>query len=134
MQSPETYIGYVRAENFASPGGFKHDAAQLYRAPDQLALNDWALTGRWKDEGQIATALSAPAGIAYRFHARDLHLVLGPGSAREPIRFRVTLDGKPPAADHGADSRCRRFRRSNGKPSLPTDSPAKQQAGSRLQN
>jgi cytochrome c biogenesis protein CcdA/thiol-disulfide isomerase/thioredoxin len=104
VQSPETYIGYIRAENFASPGGFKHDLPQLYRAPVQLALNQWALTGRWKDEGQIATALSASAGIVYRFHARDLHLVLGPGSAREPIRFRVTLDGKPPAADHGADT------------------------------
>jgi hypothetical protein len=59
--------------------------------------------GRWTDEGQIATALSVPAAIVYRFHARDLHLVLGPGNDGRPLHFRVTLDGKPPGADHGAD-------------------------------
>ncbi|MGD0830956.1 MAG: cytochrome c biogenesis protein DipZ [Terracidiphilus sp.] len=103
VQSPETYIGYIRAEKFASPGGFDQDVARTYRAPVQLALNDWALTGRWKDGGQIATALTASAGIVYRFHARDLHLVLGPDSKGRPVHFRVTLDGKPPGADHGAD-------------------------------
>ncbi len=103
VQSPETYIGYIRATNFASPGGFSEDAAQLYRAPAQLKLNEWALTGRWKDEGQIATLLSATGGIVYRFHARDLHLVLGPANDGKPVRFRVTLDGKPPGADHGED-------------------------------
>ena len=103
VQSPETYIGYTRAENFRSPGGFNEDAPQLYRAPAHLKLNEWALTGRWKDEGQIATLLSASGGIVYRFHARDLHLVLAPARDGKPIRFRVTLDGKPPGADHGAD-------------------------------
>jgi hypothetical protein len=103
VQSPETYIGYIRARNFASPGGFNEDGAQLYRAPARLDLNEWALTGRWKDEGQIATAFSAPAAIVYRFHARDLHLVLGPAGGARPVRFRVTLDGKPPGADHGVD-------------------------------
>jgi thiol-disulfide isomerase/thioredoxin len=104
VQSPETYIGYIRAKDFASPGGFNEDDAQLYRAPARLELNEWALIGRWKDESQIATALSVPAGIVYRFHARDLHLVLGPGSDGKPIRFRVTLDGKPPGDDHGVDT------------------------------
>jgi cytochrome c biogenesis protein CcdA/thiol-disulfide isomerase/thioredoxin len=103
VQSPETYIGYIRAKNFASPGGFNEDDAQFYRAPAQLELNEWALTARWKDEGQTATLLSATGGIVYRFHARDLHLVLGPGSDGKPVRFRVTLDGKPPGADHGED-------------------------------
>lgn len=104
VQSPETYIGYIRAKDFASPDGFNEDDAQLYRAPARLELNEWALIGRWKDESQIATALSVPAGIVYRFHARDLHLVLGPGSDGKPIRFRVTLDGKPPGDDHGVDT------------------------------
>ncbi len=103
VQSPETYIGYTRAENFASPGGFNEDDAKDYRAPARLELNAWALTGQWKDESQIATLLSPSGGIVYRFHARDLHLVLGPGSEGKPVRFRVTLDGKPPGADHGVD-------------------------------
>jgi cytochrome c biogenesis protein CcdA/thiol-disulfide isomerase/thioredoxin len=103
VQSPETYIGYTRAENFASPGGFNEDDAKVYRAPVRLNLNAWALTGRWKDESQIATLLSPSGAIIYRFHARDLHLVLGPGSDGKPVRFRVTLDGKPPGEDHGVD-------------------------------
>jgi cytochrome c biogenesis protein CcdA/thiol-disulfide isomerase/thioredoxin len=103
VQSPETYIGYIRATNFASPGGFNEDDARFYRAPARLKLNEWALTGRWKDEGQIATLLSATGGIVYRFHARDLHLVLGQANDGKPVRFRVTLDGKPPGTDHGED-------------------------------
>ena len=104
VESPETYIGYTRAENFASPGGFNEDDPHVYRAPASLDLNAWALTGKWKDESQIATLLSPSGAIVYRFHARDLHLVLGPGSDGKPIRFRVTLDGKPPGADHGMDT------------------------------
>jgi thiol-disulfide isomerase/thioredoxin len=102
-QSPETYIGYTRAQKFASPGGFNEDEAQTYRAPAKLALNEWALTGRWKDESQTATLLGATGGIVYRFRARDLHLVLGPASGDKPVRFHVTLDGKPPGEDHGED-------------------------------
>jgi cytochrome c biogenesis protein CcdA/thiol-disulfide isomerase/thioredoxin len=104
-QSPETYIGYERAQNFASPDGFNQDDMQLYRAPAKLQKNQWALEGNWLDESQIATSL-APAGgsILYRFHARDLHLVLGPSKDGKPIRFRVTLDGKAPGADHGVDT------------------------------
>jgi cytochrome c biogenesis protein CcdA/thiol-disulfide isomerase/thioredoxin len=102
--SPETYIGYARAKNFASPGGISEDDAQLYKEPARLALNHWALSGNWKDESQIATLLSPSGAIVYRFHARDLHLVLGPGGDGKPVRFRVTLDGKPPGADHGIDT------------------------------
>jgi cytochrome c biogenesis protein CcdA/thiol-disulfide isomerase/thioredoxin len=109
VKSPETYIGYERAQNFASPGGLNQDDPQLYTAPDQLALNQWALAGQWQDAGQIATLLSPTGAIVYRFHARDLHLVLGPakgsGSTKggRPVRFRVTIDGKAPGADHGMD-------------------------------
>ena len=104
VQSPETYIGYDRAANFASPGGFKQDTPQEYDAPATLTLNQWALAGKWKDEEQIATLLSPTGSIVYRFHARDLHLVLGPSKDGKPIRFRVTIDGKAPGADHGMDT------------------------------
>jgi cytochrome c biogenesis protein CcdA/thiol-disulfide isomerase/thioredoxin len=104
VMSSETYIGYSRAQNFASPGGFDEDNAKQYRAPAKLDLNEWALTGRWKDEGQIATLLGPAGGIVYRFQARDLHLVLGPATDGKPIHFRVTLDGKPPGVDHGEDT------------------------------
>jgi cytochrome c biogenesis protein CcdA/thiol-disulfide isomerase/thioredoxin len=103
VQSPETYIGYIRAEKFVSPGGFNEDTPQLYREPARLELNEWALAGRWLDESQIATLLSSQGGIVYRFHARDLHLVLGPTRDGKPVRFRVTLDGMAPGADHGED-------------------------------
>jgi cytochrome c biogenesis protein CcdA/thiol-disulfide isomerase/thioredoxin len=104
VRSPETYIGYARAQNFASPGGFNQDDPQLYRTPAKLDLNQWALAGKWKDENQVATSLDAGASISFRFHARDLHLVLGPGTDGKPVRFRVTLDGQAPGADHGMDT------------------------------
>jgi hypothetical protein len=80
------------------------DAAHLYQAPSDLTLNQWAFAGNWTDTGQIATSLIPSSGIVYRFHARDLHLVLGPSRDGKPIRFHVTLDGKPPGADHGVDT------------------------------
>jgi cytochrome c biogenesis protein CcdA/thiol-disulfide isomerase/thioredoxin len=103
IQSPETYIGYQRAASFVSPGGAREDQAHQYTAPATLALNQWALTGPWKVEGERAVATAGAAGIVFRFHARDLHLVLGPGAAAHPLRFRVTLDGHAPGDDHGAD-------------------------------
>jgi cytochrome c biogenesis protein CcdA/thiol-disulfide isomerase/thioredoxin len=103
-QSPETYLGYQRAASFASPGGFTRDATELYRIPDGLNLNQWAFAGRWHDAAQIASLESRTGSIVFRFHARDLHLVLGPAVNGKPIRFRVTLDGKAPGADHGADT------------------------------
>jgi cytochrome c biogenesis protein CcdA/thiol-disulfide isomerase/thioredoxin len=104
VQSPETYIGYHRAENFASPGGFDQNEPQVYEAPANLKLNEWAFAGKWEDERQIATSLAPSSTIVYRFHARDLHLVLGPSKTGKPIRFRVTIDGKAPGADHGMDT------------------------------
>jgi cytochrome c biogenesis protein CcdA/thiol-disulfide isomerase/thioredoxin len=104
VQSPETYVGYARAQNFASPGGFNEDDPQNYQTPTALSLNQWALAGKWKDEDQVATSLAAGDSISYRFHARDLHLVLGPGEDGKPIRFRFTLDGQAPGANHGVDT------------------------------
>ncbi len=101
LGSPETYIGYLRAEHFASPGGLKADRAQVYKAPAQLDLNHWSLTGEWIDHGEAAALKTAKGSILYRFHARDLHLVLSPGAG--PVRFRILLDGQAPGADHGVD-------------------------------
>ena len=101
VHSRETYVGYFRAANFASPGGLAHDQVKTY-ALAPLKLNDWALAGRWLDKRQSAVSSDAGAKIAFRFHARDLHLVLGPASGK-PVRFRVTIDGRPPNGDAGAD-------------------------------
>jgi thiol-disulfide isomerase/thioredoxin len=102
VQSPETYVGFARAQNFASPGGFNEDDPKSYQTPTALTLNQWALAGKWKGDDQFATSLAAGNSISYRFHARDLHLVLGPDEDK-PVRFRVTLDGHAPGADHGMD-------------------------------
>ena len=104
VRSPETYVGYARADNFASPGGQIHDRAADYSAPPNLALNQWALSGRWDVAAEMATLGSVPGRILYRFHARDVHLVLGPGPRGKPVRFRVRLDGVAPGADHGSDT------------------------------
>ncbi|MBY4866495.1 MULTISPECIES: cytochrome c biogenesis protein DipZ [Burkholderia] len=103
VRSPETYIGYARAEDFTSPGGVVRDATHRYDSPVHPELNDWGLAGAWQVGAERAT-LATPAGkIVYRFHARDLHLVLGPGANGKPVRFRVTLDGAAPGAAHGTD-------------------------------
>jgi cytochrome c biogenesis protein CcdA/thiol-disulfide isomerase/thioredoxin len=104
IASPETYIGYTRAENFASAGGEAGDKAHDYAAPAQLRTNQWGLAGNWTVSGEKAELDGPPGHIVYRFHARDLHLVLGPGADAKPVRFRVTIDGKAPGADHGADT------------------------------
>jgi len=103
-QSQETYVGYRRAEGFASPGGLVHDDAHDYSLPASLEQNTWALVGRWSDDREKATLDASPGRIVYRFLARDLHLVLGPGIAAKPVRFRVLLDGKSPGASHGVDT------------------------------
>jgi cytochrome c biogenesis protein CcdA/thiol-disulfide isomerase/thioredoxin len=103
IQSPETYVGYERAENFASPGGVAQDQAKTYSA-DVRQLNEWGLEGDWTVGGEQATLNAKDGGITYRFHARDLHLVLGPGADGKPVRFRVTIDGAAPAANHGSDT------------------------------
>ena len=103
VKSPETYVGYMRAENFASPGGAVADKRQVYAAASSLQLNQWALSGDWTVEGERAVLNELNGRILYRFHARDLHLVLGPAADGKPVRFRVLIDGKAPGADHGVD-------------------------------
>jgi thiol-disulfide isomerase/thioredoxin len=103
-QSPETYIGFTRAQNFRSPGGLVQGRVQSYAAPSSLDLNQWALTGQWTVDPEKAVLSVAPGKIVYRFYARDLHLVLGPGAGAKPVRFRVRLDGAAPGPSHGADT------------------------------
>jgi len=103
LRSPENYVGYERTENFASSGGVIFDTPHAYAAPARLLLNQWALAGDWTVGGQ-ATVLNAANGqIAYRFHARDLHLVMGPTAQGTSVRCRVLVDGQPPGAAHGFD-------------------------------
>jgi cytochrome c biogenesis protein CcdA/thiol-disulfide isomerase/thioredoxin len=101
VDSPETYLGYARAANFASAGGLLRDTPNAYAAPGALQLNQWALSGAWRVDGEKAVATAAGAVIVFRFHARDLHLVLGTGG--HPVRFHVSIDGHQPGADRGAD-------------------------------
>ncbi|HEX2811303.1 MAG TPA: cytochrome c biogenesis protein CcdA [Sphingopyxis sp.] len=103
-RSPETYVGYARAANFVSPGGFARDARHDYALPMLAKRNDWALGGAWIVGGEQALSAAPGARIAFRFRGRDLHLVLGAADAKTPVRFRVTIDGKAPGADHGLDT------------------------------
>jgi thiol-disulfide isomerase/thioredoxin len=103
LRSPETYIGSDRTENFASPGGMATGRQHLYSAPGRLRLNSWALIGEWSAGREAATLVKANGRIAYRFHARDLHLVMGPAARGKPVPFRVRIDGQPPGAAHGTD-------------------------------
>lgn len=103
LRTPETYVGHARAENFASPGGLTHGKPADYAAPEKLGMNQWALSGRWT-VGPEATTLNAPHGrIAFRFHARDLHFVMGAAAPGSRVRFRVLLDGRAPGPAHGLD-------------------------------
>jgi hypothetical protein len=103
LESPETYLGYQQGHNFASPGGAHLDEPRAYSVPDTLQLNSWGLSGDWTIEGR-ASVLNRPGGrIAFRFHARDVHLVTGSRTPDASVPFRVQLDGAPPGADHGLD-------------------------------
>jgi cytochrome c biogenesis protein CcdA/thiol-disulfide isomerase/thioredoxin len=102
--SPETYVGYKRAGNFASAGPIARDSRKTYSPQPRLSLNQWALGGSWKVGDESAVLESVPGKIVFRFHARDLHLVLGPTKNGKPIRFTVKLDGTAPGDDHGADT------------------------------
>ncbi|PKA38879.1 cytochrome C biogenesis protein [Rhizobium sullae] len=101
-RSGETYLGYKRATNFASPENLQADAARDYSVAEP-SLNEWGLSGSWTVGAEQATLNQPDGRIAYRFSARDLHLVLGPGPSGKPVRFQVTIDGKAPGADRGAD-------------------------------
>jgi thiol-disulfide isomerase/thioredoxin len=103
LRSPENYVGYQRTERFASPGGIARDRDRLYTAPAHLGLNQWALAGNWTMGSQAAVLNGRTGRIACRFHARDLHLVMGPSRRESRVRFRVSIDGQPPGPAHGAD-------------------------------
>jgi cytochrome c biogenesis protein CcdA/thiol-disulfide isomerase/thioredoxin len=101
-QSPETYIGYDRLDHFVSPGGVAQDASHVYAAGSS-GRNDWSLVGNWIVGNERALLNDKDGSIIYRFHARDLHLVLGPAADGKPVRFVVTVDGQAPGASHGVD-------------------------------
>ena len=103
LGSPESYIGWGKADAFASPGGLRQDVAKAYRLPGALDLNRWGLAGEWRAGEEFTTSLAPGAAIASRFHARDLHMVLAPDQPGRPLRYRVRLDGQPPSPDHGWD-------------------------------
>ena len=102
VQSPETYVGYDRAEHFVSPGGAVRDRRHVY-ATGTPRLNEWGLSGDWTIGAEQAGLNEKDGGIVYRFHARDLHLVLGPATNGRPVRFRLTIDGAVPDGSHGTD-------------------------------
>jgi thiol-disulfide isomerase/thioredoxin len=104
VRSPETYVGYARAENFASPERMAQDSRKTYSPPSRPALNQWGLGGSWNAGAESSRLESAPGTIAFRFHSRDLHMVLGPSKNGAPVRFRIKLNGAAPASDHGSDS------------------------------
>src|SRR5215813_3338461 len=104
LRSPENYTGYDRTENFASPGGAQPGQPHLYTAAAEMRLNHWALSGDWTIGEQAATLNAASGLIIYRFHARDLNIVMGPAAPGTSIPFRTLIDGQPPAEAHGADT------------------------------
>ena len=103
LKSPETYVGYARAVNFASLGGGIANRRRAYAVPATLKLNHWALSGNWTVTAEAAVLSELDGRIVYRFQARDLHLVMGPSVPGALARFRVRIDGQPPGAAHGID-------------------------------
>ena len=102
LDSGETYVGYSQATGLRSPEPVRANVPQQYSA-GKLALNHWGLFGRWTVDAESVTAGWPDSGIAHQFRARDLHLVMGPGMDKRPVRIKVTIDGRAPGADHGAD-------------------------------
>ena len=103
LRTPETYLGYgLSSSQFASPGGAAYGQTGSYEPPDFLTFNHWALAGHWTVGRERVVLDRAGGSIAFRFHARDAHLVLC-GGDRSPIPFRVTLDNEPPGDAHGVD-------------------------------
>jgi thiol-disulfide isomerase/thioredoxin len=103
LRTAENYTGYVRTEAFASPGGLRPYRQQVYVVPDRLGLNEWALSGRWTVEDEFSRVDAPGAAVAYRFQARDVHVVMVPPAPGTPVSYRVLLDGRPPGPAHGGD-------------------------------
>jgi thiol-disulfide isomerase/thioredoxin len=103
LKSPETYLGYLQAENFASAGGAEPDERRGYAVPDRLRLNEWALDGEWTVGRRAAVLNEAGGRLAFRFQARDVNLILGPPNRGASVPFRVLVDGDPPGDAQGLD-------------------------------
>jgi thiol-disulfide isomerase/thioredoxin len=103
LKSPETYIGRARSERFASRGSSSSGKPAVHALPERFRLNDWAISGNWTRQREFAASNAPGARIAYRFHARDLHLVMGPATRGTAVRFRVLIDGQAPRGDRGID-------------------------------
>jgi thiol-disulfide isomerase/thioredoxin len=104
VRSPETYIGYAQAHGFASPQRLDRNSRRTYGPPTVPLLNQWGLGGSWSVGSESAVLEAAPGKVVFRFHARDLHMVIGPTTNGKPVRFRVKLDGAQPGSDCGSDS------------------------------
>ena len=104
VRSPETYVGHAHAENFASPERMARDSRRMYSTPAKLALNQWGLGGSWNIGAESGALDAAPGKVVFRFHSRDVHMVLGPAKNGRPVRFKVKLNGAAPGDDHGSDS------------------------------
>jgi thiol-disulfide isomerase/thioredoxin len=103
LESPETYLGYEQAQNFASPGGARPGERRTFDVPDDLKLNHWALAGEWTIDDRASVLNEAGGRVAFRFHARDVHLVMGPPARGTSVPFRVLIDGEAPGTAHGFD-------------------------------
>jgi Thioredoxin like C-terminal domain len=106
QRSPETYVGYGQAEGFASPEKVARDSRRTYSAPASLSLNHWALVGSWSVDSEAAVLQSDPGKVLYRFHSRDLNLIMARSKGGKPVRFKVTLDGAAPGDNNGVDIRA----------------------------
>jgi hypothetical protein len=102
LNSPETYLGYRQAGSFASPGGMERDVPKVYEAPEQVRLNHWALSGDWTAMAEATVLNESKGRVAFRFDARDVHLVMSP-AADGSVPFSVSIDGAPPGAAAGSD-------------------------------
>jgi hypothetical protein len=103
VKSPETYLGYERSESFVSSGGALLDTRHVYAAPGNLQLNEWALVGDWSVGSESAVPNADNGRLVYRFHARDINLIMGPTATGGSVRFHVLIDGSPPSDAHGLD-------------------------------
>jgi thiol-disulfide isomerase/thioredoxin len=104
LKSPETYLGYERSETFAAAGGAVLNERRMYRTPATLSLNEWALAGDWTVGADSATSNAAGGRLVYRFHARDVNLIMSPPATGRVVRFRVLIDGRAPGVAHGSDA------------------------------
>lgn len=103
-RSPETYVGYGQAERFASPEKVARDSRRTYSAPASTSLNQWGLVGSWNVGSEAAVLQAVPGKVLFRFHSRDLNLILAPTKDGKPVRFKVTLDGAAPGDNNGIDT------------------------------